>query len=126
MADAHGSVTPRPPETKRPATTPPEGPSVAACRDVIVPVTGTLPPPAILPFPQPFVAAHVSLTKPSTRRSGLDFALGDSTVAVCSVSIPHHRSSFMRTSDNFCPEQVATKGVCVGESEHKSHREFHF
>ena len=42
LADAHGSVTSRPPETKRPATTPPEGPSVATCRDVSVPATGHL------------------------------------------------------------------------------------
>ena len=37
FADVHGSATPRPPQTMRPAATSPEEPSVAASGDVILP-----------------------------------------------------------------------------------------
>ena len=53
LADAPRNVTPRPPEFMRPAATPPEGPSVAATRDIIFAGGGTPPPLAFFPFPRP-------------------------------------------------------------------------
>ena len=92
LADAHGSATPRPPGTMKPAATPPKGLSVPAkrnsfCRRRDAPTAG------FLSFPTASTAALVSLASSSIMRSwSLDFASG-STVAASTTSIPPDTSS---------------------------------
>ena len=62
-ADVHGSATPRPPESVRPAATPSEEPSVAANRDVIFSAAA---PAGLLTFATASSAAPVSFPTSST------------------------------------------------------------
>ena len=74
LEDAHGSATPRPPETEDPATTPGGTQRCGLQTRQFFQWRGCS---SHLSFSTAVVAAHVSLTKSSTRRSGLDFALGE-------------------------------------------------
>ena len=104
--------------TSRNRVTPPQrrrDPALRPADTSIFPVAGCS---SHLSFSTAVIAAHVSLTKSSTRRSGLDFALGDSTVTARDPhSCPHGRQLLARTScDGGCE--------CLGESEHTRNGQF--
>ena len=54
---------------------------------------GMLPTTGLLAFTKAVIASQVSMSKSRTRRSSLDFAHGDSTVAACIINITPHRES---------------------------------
>ena len=104
LAETHGSATPRPQENEIPATTPegafrPVETSLCRWRE-----------PRYPPSCLYHTRCHTSLSKSRIRRSSLDFALGDSTVTACIISIT---PPFMHTSDSFWPERVAMEGVSL-------------
>ena len=78
-----------PPETERPATTPPEGPSVAAGKDVFLPVAGASPPPAlhsiISSSKLPLASSSTSCLTCILR---LDFTSGCEHTIACATGIP--------------------------------------
>ena len=91
LAETHGSATPRPPESVRPAATPLEGPSVAANGDVM------LPPAEAHPCCRPSSLSHSLERGPcqlsSSRSWSMDFAPVGSIIAACTFSIPPHAAS---------------------------------
>ena len=113
LADAHGSATPRPPETVRPAATP-EEPSVAASRDVILPVAGrSRHQPS---FSTCVIPAHVSLTK-SPAPDGRAWTLPSVTAVP-----PPSPSAYPTRHPHSCARQTTSGRECVRESVHNRSR----
>ena len=94
LADAHGSATPRPPESMRPAATLLGGTLRCGEQRRHCAGGGTKPATSLLSFPTASTAALVSVAASSTiRPRGLDFAASGSTVAASTSCSPPHAST---------------------------------
>ena len=96
LEDAHGSATPRPPESMRPAATPPEGPSVAAkrwWRDA--PAAG------LLSFPK-----AAALVRPTPRAREWTLPLATALSPPLPPAYHHQSSTCLRRSVTKVPKRV--------------------